>query len=431
MFLGTRGTNDWVDGQRPKSWRQQILYLLPNGNLPFTAITSMARTEKVDDPEFYWWTQTQSAVQGAVSGIYTTPDLVTAYVNGGVAGDVLYVVVSTTLANRIVTGKSILLRDASDYRVDVVAKVIGVTRGTTTSTLAVRLLEADDNSPTHDLSDCDWFKVIGNVNPEHGEMPEPIALNPVKVYNYTQIWRTSLSMSRTALQTKLRTPEQRAKAKSEALLMHGWEMEQSLIWGIRTENVGDNGKPERTTMGVIPFIRTYASENCLDYTLDTDYSGDTWLTGGETWMKNSLEQIFRYGATKKLCICGSGFLLGIDALASNRSMVVEPGEKFYGMEINQWKTVFGSIDMVTHPLFSYDATTRNMAIILEPSELAIRAIQDTKFFGETNDSSHSEGYGQGRLDGTNEEFLTELGLEFGLPQKCAVLNGVGVDNTLT
>jgi len=431
MFLGMRGTDDWVSGQRPENWRQQILYLYPNGNAPLTAILSMMGGESVDDPRFHWWTQEQSAVGGAVLGVFTLPDLSAAYAGGGVAGDVIYISITTTLANRIREGHQILLRDASDYRVDVVGKVTGVTRGTTLSVLAVKLLEADDNSADHDLQNCDTFKIIGNINPEGGEMPDAIALNPVQVYNVTQIWRSPLSMTRTALKTKLRTPEQRAKAKSEALEMHSWEMELSFLWGIRTESIGDNGKPERTTMGVINFIRQYAAANCDDYTLNATYAGQTWVTGGGTWLRTMLEQIFRYGAEEKLCLCGSGFLLGIEALALSEGQIsLEPAAKIYGMQIREWITPFGSIYMKTHPLFSHDATTRNMGIILEPKELTYRYIDDTTFYGENDSKTHSFGYGQRRVDGINEEFLTEGGLEFGLPQKCGILNGVGLDNAL-
>ncbi len=366
-----------------------------------------------------------------MAGVYTLSDLSVAYVTGGVAGDVLYIQVTTALANRIREGHQILLRDASDYRVDVVGKVTGVTRGTVNAVLAVKLLEADDNSPDHNLSNCDTFKIIGNLNPEGGEMPDAIALNPTKVYNLTQIFRTPLSITRTARKTKLRTGEQYQKAKSEALEMHSWEMELAFLWGIRTENIGDNGKPERTTMGVINFIRQYAAANCDDYTLNATFHGQTWVTGGETWLKALLEQIFRYGADSKLCLCGSGFLLGIDALAQASGQIqIAPAQKVYGMQIREWLTPFGSIYMKTHPLFSYDATTRNMGIILEPRELGYRFIDDTAFYGESSQKTHPEGYGQRRVDGTNEEFLTECGLEFGLPQKCAVLNGVGLNNTL-
>ena len=433
MFLGMRGTGDWVADQRPMNWREQIMYLYPNGMAPLTAILSMMGSESVDDPQFHWWTQEQTAVGGAVAGVFTLPDLSVAYAGGGVAGDIVYISITTTLANRIREGHQILLRDASDYRVDVVGKVTGVARGTLVSVLAVKLLEADNNSPDHTLVNCDTFKIIGNINPEGGEMPDAIALNPVKVYNLTQIFRTPLSMTRTALKTKLRTPEQRAKAKAEALEMHSWEMELAFIWGIRTENIGDNGKPERTSMGVINFIRQYAAANCDDYTLNPAYAGVAWAAagGGKVWLDNMLEQIFRYGASEKLVLCGSGFLLGLQALAeANGTMNLSAGQKVYGMEITKWLTPFGYVYLKTHPLFSYDATTRNMGIVLEPKELSYRYIDDTTFYGESSAKQHAEGYGQRRVDGINEEFLTEAGLEFGLAQKCGLLNGVGLPNTL-
>jgi len=431
MFLGMRGTGDWVTNQRPENWRQQILKLYPNGMAPLTAILSMMGSEMVDDPKFHWWTQAQTSVGGTVNGVYTLPDKSTAYVNGGVVGDMVYVEVSTTLANRVRAGHQILLRDASDYRVDVTGKVTNVTRGTLLSILAVKLLEADDNSADNDLSDCDTFKIVGNINSEGGEMPDAIALNPVEVSNYTQIFRTPLSITRTARKTRLRTGDSYQKAKAEALEMHSWEMELAFLWGIMTQNIGDNGKPERTTQGVINFIRQYAAANCDDYTLNATYAGSTWLAGGETWLKALLEQIFRYGAEDKLVLCGSGFLLGIDALAQQSGQInLQPGQKTYGMQIREWLTPFGTIYMKTHPLFSYDATTRHMGVVLEPKELTYRYIDDTSFYGENSSKTRPTGSGNRRVDGTNEEWLTECGLEFGLPQKCGVLNGVGQDNNL-
>jgi len=433
MFLGMRGNSDWVAGQRPMNWRQQIMYLYPNGMAPLTAILSIIGNESVDDPQYHWWTQEQTAVGGDVAGVYNIGDLSVAYAGGGVAGDIVYVQITTLLANRCRAGHQILLRDASDYRVDVVGKIVDVTRGAVNSVLSVRLLEADDNAPANDLTDCDTFKIIGNINPEGGEMPDAIALNPEKVYNYTQIFRTPLSITRTARKTRLRTGDQYQKMKSEALEMHSWEMELAFLWGIRTENIGDNGKPERTTMGAINFIRQFAAANCDDYTLNPAYAGIAWtnIAGGIVWLKAMLEQIFRYGANEKLCLCGSGFLLGIDALAQVHGQInLQPAQKVFGMEITRWVTPFGSIYMKTHPLFSYDATTRNMAVLLEPKEMTYRYVDDTAFYGESTAKTHPEGYGNRRLDGTNEEFLTECGLEFGLPQKCAVLNGVGLDNGL-
>jgi len=432
MFLGMRGTNDWVANQRPESWREQIMYLYPNGMTPLTAILSMMPSKRVTDPRFHWWTQEQSTVQGAVTGIFTIADLSVAYVTGGVTGDTIFVRTTAALGQRIRIGHQILLRDASDFTVDVVGKVTGVNRGAVTI-ISVRLLEDDDNSTTHDLSDCDNFKIIGNINPEGGEMPDSIALNPVEVWNYTQIFRTPLSITRTAKLTNLRTGDAYQKAKSECLEMHSWEMELAMLWGIRTQNIGDNGEPERTTMGLINFIRQFMPTNCDDYTQNATYGGLDWNAagGGGTWLRAYLEQLFRFGAEEKLCLCGSGALLGVEALAMAEGTTnLETGQKAYGMQIREWKTPFGSIYLKTHPLFSHDATTRNMMVILEPKELEFKYITDTTFYGEGNNKQHPEGYGARRLDGLNEEYLTEAGLEFGLPQKCAVLNGVGLDNNL-
>jgi len=432
MFLGMRGTGDWVADQRPMNWRQNILYLYPNGMTPLTAILSMMSQSRTDDPQFHWWTQEMGSVDGAVNGVFTLPDLSVAYVGGGAQYSTIYVTVTAANGNRIRAGHQILLRDASDYRVDVVGKVVDVVRLPAHAVLSVTLLEADDNSPDHDLSDCDTFKIIGNINPEGGQMPDAIALNPQKVYNYTQIFRTPLSITRTARKTNLRTPDDYQKAKRECLEMHSIEMELAYIWGVMTERIGDNGKPERTTRGLINFIRQYAAANCDDYSLNANYAGQTWAAAGEVWFKNMLEQIFRYGASEKLCLCGSGFLLGIDALAMAGGQVnLQPAQKTYGMQIREWITPFGSIMMKTHPLFSYDATTRNMGVLLEPKEITYRFIDDTTFYGESSSKKHPEGYGHRRIDGTEEEYLTECGLEFGLPQKCAVLNGVGIDNDLT
>ncbi len=427
MFLGMRGNGDWVNDQRPKSWNQQILKLYPNGQAPLTAMLSMTGGKKETDPEFNWWTQEQSSVSGTVSGVYTDSGLTTLYTSGAVAGNILYISITTVLANRVREGHQMLLQDASDWRVAVNAKVTGVTRGTTNSTIAVKLLEDDDNSPAYNLSNCDTFLVNGNINPEGGTIPESIALNPTKVYNYTQIFRTPLSITRTALETELRTGDQLQKAKAEALEMHSWEMEHAFWTGIRSENIGANGKPERTTMGAIPFIRQYASANCDDYTLNATYTGQSWITGGETWLKNMFEQLFRYGADEKMAFVGSGVLLGIDKLAmTSGQLQLVPGQKTYGMQIREWVTPFGSIYVKTHPLFSANATTRNMMAIIEPKELEYKFITDTKYINR-NDPATGDSSG---IDGTISEYLTECGLKFGLPQKCAVLNGVGLDNSL-
>jgi hypothetical protein len=51
-FLGMRGNGDWVTDQRPKNWRETMLFLYPNGSMPLTAIMSKMKSEKTDDPQY-------------------------------------------------------------------------------------------------------------------------------------------------------------------------------------------------------------------------------------------------------------------------------------------------------------------------------------------------------------------------------------------
>lgn len=431
-MLGMRGTGDWATDQRPYNWRQSILYLYPNGSAPLTAILSKLAEEKVDDAQFHWWTKMLPAQGGDITNIYTNAAMDAAYAAGGVAGDVLYVKVAAETVAHFRVGHQVLLRDASDYDVDVNAKVVDVTTNGANSCVAVKLIEDDDNSTSHDLSDADRILVIGNVNPEGGAMPDAIAYDPTKWYNYTQIFRTPLDITRTARLTRLRTGDAYKEAKRECLELHSIEMEKAFIWGQRYEGVGDNGKPERFTMGLVQAIR-YGSDGTSnvgtvdDYSLNADYSGQTWLQGGEDWLDEQLEVMFRYGRHEKLAMGGSGAILGINRLVkTNGNYQISEGTVGYGIKVMKWITPFGVINLLLHPLFSFETTNRNSLVIFEPASLKYRYITDTTFYPD----KEKQNTGEGRIDGTKEEYLTECGLEYHHPNGWGYLNGLNTDNSV-
>lgn len=432
-FLGMRGTGDWATDQRPKNWREGILYLYPNGTAPLTAIMSKLKSQPVDDPEFYWWTKTLQTQRATVTGIYTDSVLLTAYVSGGVAGDTLYFKMSAADVSHFRVGHQVLLRDASDYTVDCTGKVTAKSSNGASSYIAVKLLEADDNSTSNNLSNCDVAIVMGSINAEGAVMPSGITYDPVKLYNYTQIFRSPLSITRTARKTKLRTGDAYREMKREALEYHSIEMERAFLFGVKTEGTGDNGKPERTMDGILTILRAEAAANVNDYTLNTDYSGKDWTEagGGEDWLNAYLEVMFRYGSSEKLALCGSGALLGINKLAQSGSHFTMTSQtKAYGIQVVEWITPFGVIYLKTHPLFSIETTLRYSMLLIEPKNLMYRYIDDTNFYGEGEAKQAAPGTNVNRKDGTDEEFLTECSLELHHPTTMGFLNGVGQNNSL-
>ena len=425
-FLGMRGTGDWATDERPLNWRQGILRLYPNGAAPLTGLLSKMGSERVNDPQFHWWTKTLAAQGGAVTGVFTNAGLSNAYVSGGVVGDTVYFKMAELVSSEFREGHQVLLRDADHIDVDVNGKVTAVVKNGASSYIAVKLLEADDNGASTDLSDCDTALIIGNINAEGAPIPSSLVYDPTKWFNYTQIFRNSLEITRTARRTMLRTEDSYKEAKRESLEYHSIEMEKAFLFGIRSENTGVNGKPERTTMGLIPATKAGAPNNTSDFTLSAAYSGQLWLEGGENWLDSMLEVIFRYGSMEKMAFIGSAALLGINRLAKSSGQIqLTPMTVSYGLKVMEWITPFGVIYLKTHPLFSYEATTRNAMIVFEPMNLKYRFIDDTTFMSAPDnevDSSHE------RFDGTMEEWLTECGLEYHHPTTFGWLTGIGNNN---
>ena len=420
-ILGMRGTGDWASEQRPKSWREKILRLYPNGDAPLTAILSKMKSEALTDPEFSWWTKAFPTQAADVTDVYTDV-LTTAYTTGGTLGQALYIKVSAAHAAYFRAGHQVLLMNTANFADNTNAKVTGVVFNGANSYVAVKLLQADPT--TNGIADCNRLLIIGNINAEGAAMPDAISYNPTKLYNFTQIFRTPLSITRTARKTNLRTGDQYKESKREALELHSIEMEKAFLWGIRTEGIGSNGKPERTTAGMLSSIISN-SGNVSDFTADSDFLNSTWLESGEAWLNKWLEQIFRYGGNSRTAFVGSGTVLAINSLITEYGhFEYTPDTAEYGVKVKTWGTPFGEIHMMIHPLFSFEPAHRHTMAIFDPKDLIYRYIDDTTFYGE----KEQQNTGRGRIDGTDEEFLTECGLEFHHYTKTAFLSGFGSDN---
>jgi hypothetical protein len=257
------------------------------------------------------------------------------------------------------------------------------------------------------------------MNEEGTTSPTAKAYNPTEYYNYTQIWKNSAEMTGTAMATKLRLGvDPWAEDLRDCLELHSIEMEKSFLWGIRTTGTGTGGKPRRTTNGIVRQLST----NVNDYYTNSTYSGQTWLQGGEVWLDTYLEQIFRYGSNEKLALAGSGAVLGINRLAkASGQITINPMTVSYGLKVGQWITPFGTIYLKTHPLFSYEATSRNTLLIMEPKNLKYRYLKgrDTKLLRNVQTPDADE---------RKDMYITEGGLELHHEKTFGLLHGVGLDN---
>src|SRR3990172_13363494 len=94
-IAGLRGTGDWGTDERPKNFREYILWRDPNGMAPLTALLSKMGSESTNDPEFSWWEEQLNLirVQSDATGASATSTSL-GLVGGGldlVPGDLLLV----------------------------------------------------------------------------------------------------------------------------------------------------------------------------------------------------------------------------------------------------------------------------------------------------------------------------------------------------
>jgi len=431
-FLGMRGTGDWATNEYPESWRQKVAYLYPNGKVPLTAVLGMMKSGgRLTGPVHNWWTEELPVNAGAVTSIYEDTNLATEYsaADDAAAGTTLYAKVAEATADYFRAGNQIVLRNVGDVTDDIVAKVTAVTKNGASSSIAFKTLQ-DDGDGTNDLSECDRVMLVGDINSEGGQSPDAVMFNPTQYTNYTQIFKTSIELTGTALATAVRTSTAKGKLADErkkAFERHQIKREWARIFGYPTTGTGSNGKPERSMGGILYFLRTYNSDNITDYRLLTDstYSGKTWVEAGEEFIDNYLETLFTYADDDVLCLCGNAVLSAIGKLSKyGGNIQLKPTDIGYGIKTHTWYSNHGTIHFKVHPLFSYESSMTRSALFLQPKNVKILPLRDTKHMRDKSmDESTFE-----KLDGIHEEWRTEETMELDFPQTFMFLDGFGSDN---
>lgn len=436
-FLGMRGTGDWASNEVPESWDEYILKEFPNGMAPLTAMLSKLPKETVDSTKHHWWTETLPTQSGSVSSIYIDSGLGTEYVYAshasthGIADAVVYAKVAENLAKEFKDGHTVVLRDSDQLDVDVTGHVVDVVLNGSSSYIAVKLMEADDNhasASTYNLATVDYIMVSGSGYAEGSAAPEPLTYLPSEFYNLTQIHRNTFEITGSAKATKLRTGPAYLTDKKRCAELHSIEHEKMLFWGLRRETIGRNNKKLRFADGLRNFIKRNVPANISDFetTTDSAYSGKTWLQAGKKWLDTNLATLFRYAVDEVIGYCGDLALLGIQELAEAYGNIqLKVAEQAYGILVTEWLTPFGRLYLKTHPLFSHEPTHRNFIFLLKPQNIKIAPLVGG---GENRDTHFEENMQLPGVDGTLDGFLTEATVKFYFPNQFMWLRGVGKDN---
>lgn len=430
-YLGAVASADFVTNERPENWRQGLFLYQPQGRAPLFAMTSNQKVEAVDDPKFHWWEKQMAAQAGDVTNMYQDVALANAITAGNTAaGTTIFAKVPVVTANEIRAGHVVSLRLSTNMLGALAGKVTAVDKNGADSIITIKTLEVDRAVTNADLSDCDRIAVVGDLNAENAEMPSALSYEPTEFHNLTEIFRGPLEISGTALETRLRTGNKYKELKREALELHSAGIEYSAFFGVRNDGTGADGKPERTTEGIIPRVRRLESANEVNYVTSTDSSanGKSWEAGGQDWLNEQLERLTRFSSGNATVFCGSGALQGLEKLALvYGNFQLKAGSTSFGMNFRTWVNSFGSFTILTHPLFTFNSDTRNMMVLFDPKNMIWRPLKNRDTHFRNDDRKMQSKKGAGR-DGIKEEWLTEGGWQMNQMNTFMVLYGVGLDN---
>lgn len=378
-IAGLRGTGNWGTDERPKNFRESILWMNPNGSAPLFALTSKAKKRIVDDPEFSWWDEPNNIYRLQVNGALTSSDTTVVVDTADPTATTLSTAWGT--ATHLKPGDLLMVEPAAD-NATFNPEVIEVVSVSSDTTFTVKRGRAGTSAAS--ISNDVYLLLIGSAYAEGTAAPSAVSRNPVKYYNYTQIFKDSYELSGTADSTRARTGSPWSNDKKRKMFDHSLKIEMSMLFGQRSEGTGDNGKPLRTMGGIrsqIPSETTtvFGAAVTVSSFLDAVYKVFNWDTPA---------------GDERIAFCGNLALNELNKVVqSNANTEIQFGGivETYGMKFREFVLPQGRILLRTHPLLNRHPTLYGKSMwILDFDSINYVALKDRDTKTKDNVQSDDE-----------------------------------------
>ena len=368
-ILGLRGSGQFDADFRPKNYREVYSLIEPNGTAPLSALLSMTGSESTDDPEFRNF-KDELPDRVLTTSATATNSATTIAVNN--TADLPFVVAGTLLANTA-TGEIMRVSGVSGTDITVAR---GIGGGAAAVASAAEIV------------------IAGFADQEGGTSPEPVSFDPIVGSNFTQIFKTSVSITGTLNATNLRTGDKEQEDLTKALKMHMSDIERAFFFGKKAEMNASTASPTRYTGGLLQSITgiTDASTNSVAGRL-TEKEFDRAL----------VEDVFAFGNPEKICFAGAGAIANLMEIGKNRWQPTSV-DNAYGVSFTRYTTFAGDLLVYLHPMFRQIPSMKNEMVILDMPHLKYRHL-------DGRDTSLQRDIQTADFDGKKHQYMTECGLE--------------------
>jgi hypothetical protein len=353
---GLRGTGDWGTDERPKNFREMILFRNPNGSAPIFALTARARKKTVDDPEFAWWDEPNDIIRLQSSAAHAAGDTTLTVDSADPSSSAPGNVYGT--ATHLKPGDLLLVEPTTDSATfdHEVVRVVQVVSDT-----SVIIERGVSGTTAGTIANDQFLTLIGSSYAEGTGVPTAVSRNPIKYSNYTQIFKNTYELTGTADETRARTGDAWSNDKKRKLFDHSRDIEMAILWGRKSETTGGNGKPLRTMGGIRPQV---ASQNV------TVFTGNVSMTGATNNFLDAVYRVFDFdtpAGDERICFAGNAALNALNkAIASETHTNVNYAGviKTYGMNFMEYVLPQGRLLIKSHPLMNrHTLWTKSMFIL--------------------------------------------------------------------
>ena len=380
IINNARTTGNINQARRAVDMAQRIAELDPNES-PFVTFLKVAKKDKriVYNPKFEWLEDdllgTWSKLTAAATDAATTINVA----DGNLfrVGDILKIPS---------TGENVLITAIG-------SNALTVVRGYGSTAAAV-------------IADAADVLNIGSAMPENSSMRVAKSTQTSNSYNYTQIFRTPISLSGTENASKLNGGQDRAYQRRKASLEHKRDIARAMYFGERKEDTSGT-TPRRTMGGLISFLT--AGSNTVAFS-----SSGTALTY-RNFDINVAQKAFLHGSKEKLLIAGPLLASSINDWAEKKLLTDVSADKTYGIRVKNLITSYGDMKVIYDPLLE-GSVYGGYGMVLDTDNIRYAYLdgRDTKLNVDIQNND---------VDGIIDEYITECSLEVRLPNTHVLITG--------
>lgn len=382
MTVGLFNSALFTQDLAKKSFAGMITRLMPNGAAPLFGMTSMLAADTALQMEHGFFTKTMVFPSFQVTAA------------GQLIGDTLFTGVNT--ANLL---QGMIMRVDTTGENVIVNAVLGPTQISVqraVGTIAAAAIGASVN-----------LFMVGNAYEEGSLRPSALAINPVRITNFTQIFRNTWALADSVRATQMIAGDTNvAENRQDCAAFHAADIEKALFWGQKF--IGSrNGQAFHTMDGLINIISANAAANVTTLGGTTTY----------TQLEAALDPCFNVATNPQVANERILFVGGVAHRVLNNvgrlngTYFISDGQTSYGLQFGSFKIARGTFRIIEHPLFNAfgpTSTWAKMAIAVDLTTFNLAYLGDRKTMNrEFNTDGDTEATDNG-IDAVGGTLTTEV-----------------------